>query len=98
MRTTRDETASAARTVASIVGGRTLQEAPGGSSHSVNPARTDERVAEVLLGDAGTYVAACRAAREAQEEWAAVPAPMRKSTRQRRARSSVARKNSGAVP
>src|SRR3712207_8876639 len=79
MRTTdtRDGTASAARTVASIVGGRTLQEAPGGSSHSVNPARTDERVAEVLLGDAGTYVAACRAAREAQEEWAAVPAPIR---------------------
>ena len=85
MRTTdtRDGTASAARTVASIVGGRTLREAPGGSSHSVNPARTDERVAEVLLGDAGTYVAACRAAREAQEEWAAVPAPMRSRVIQR---------------
>ncbi len=85
MRTTdtRDGTASAARTVASIVGGRTLQEAPGGSSHSLNPARTDERVAEVLLGDAGTYVAACRAAREAQEEWAAVPAPIRSRVIQR---------------
>jgi aldehyde dehydrogenase (NAD+) len=34
-------------------------------------------VAEVLLGDAGTFVEACRAAREAQPEWAAVPAPIR---------------------
>src|SRR5215210_1620826 len=79
MRTTdtRDKTVSAARTVASIVGGRTLEDAPGGRSLSVNPARTDETVAEVLLGDAGTFVAACRAAREAQKEWAAVPAPIR---------------------
>ena len=76
MRTTdaRDETVSASRTVASIVGGRTLQDAPGGRSRSVNPARTDETVAEVLLGDAGTFVAACETAREAQKEWAAVPA------------------------
>src|ERR671932_1496384 len=70
-------TVSAARTVASIVGGRTLQDAPGGRFGSINPARTDETVAEVLLGDAGTYVEACRAAREAQKEWAAVPAPIR---------------------
>src|ERR687890_2326492 len=79
MRTTdaRDVTAPSARTVASIVGGRTLEDAPGGSFASVNPAHTDETVAEVLLGDAGTFVAACRAAREAQREWAAVPAPIR---------------------
>src|SRR5215213_3820321 len=79
MRTTdaRDAIAPSARTVASIVGGRTLEAAPGGSFASVNPARTDETVAEVLLGDAGTFVAACRAAREAQREWAAVPAPIR---------------------
>ncbi len=79
MRTTdtRDETVSAARTVASIVGGRTLQDAPGGRFGSVNPARTDETVAEVLLGDASTFVEACRAAHEAQKEWAAVPAPIR---------------------
>src|ERR671932_2885154 len=70
-------TVSAARTVASIVGGRTLQDAPGGRFGSINPARTDETVTEVLLGDAGTFVAACRAAREAQKEWAAVPAPIR---------------------
>jgi acyl-CoA reductase-like NAD-dependent aldehyde dehydrogenase len=80
---TRDETVSAARTVACIVGGRTLQDAPGGRTHSVNPARTDETVAEVLLGDAGTYVAACREAREAQKEWAAVPAPIRSRVIQR---------------
>src|SRR5829696_10347256 len=74
MRTTdaRDATAPSARTVASIVGGRTHEDAPGGSFGSVNPARTDETVAEVLLGDAGTFVAASRAAREAQKEWAAV--------------------------
>src|SRR5215217_4022737 len=79
MRTTdaRDATAPSARTVASIVGGRTLEDAPGGTFGSVNPARTDETVAEVLLGDAGTFVAACQAAREAQREWAAVPAPIR---------------------
>jgi aldehyde dehydrogenase (NAD+) len=34
-------------------------------------------VAEVLLGDADTFVEACRAARAAQAEWAAVPAPVR---------------------
>jgi alpha-ketoglutaric semialdehyde dehydrogenase len=73
----RDATAPSARTVASIVQGRTLQDAPGGTFGSVNPARTDETVAEVLLGDAGTFVAACLAAREAQREWAAVPAPIR---------------------
>jgi acyl-CoA reductase-like NAD-dependent aldehyde dehydrogenase len=79
MRTTdtRDETVSAARTVASIVGGRTLEDAPGGRMNSINPARTGETVAEVLLGDTATFVEACRAARGAQREWAAVPAPIR---------------------
>ena len=85
MRTTdtRDETVSAARTVASIVGGRTLEDAPGGRTLSANPAHTDETVAKVLLGDAATFVAACRAAREAQREWAAVPAPIRSRVIQR---------------
>src|SRR4028118_324211 len=79
MRTTdaREGTASATRTVASVVGGRTPEDAPGGRTKSVNPARKDETVAEVLLGDAGTFVEACRAARGAQENWAAVPAPIR---------------------
>ena len=79
MRTTdaREGTASAHRTVASMVGGMTLDGAPGGRATSTNPAQTDETVAEVLLGDAGTFVEACRAAREAQRGWAAVPAPIR---------------------
>ena len=65
------------RTVASLIGGRTPEDAPGGRTVSTNPAHLDEKVAEVRLGDAGTFVAACRAAREAQAEWAAVPAPTR---------------------
>jgi aldehyde dehydrogenase (NAD+) len=73
----REGTASATRTVASVIGGRTLEDAPGGTVSSVNPARKDEAVAEVLLGDAGTFVEACRAARGAQGNWAAVPAPIR---------------------
>jgi aldehyde dehydrogenase (NAD+) len=79
MRTTDagEGTVSATRTVASIVGGRTPEGAPGGRMASTNPARTDETVAEVYLGDAGTFVEACRAARGAQREWAAVPAPIR---------------------
>jgi aldehyde dehydrogenase (NAD+) len=63
--------------VASIVGGRVEGVAPGGRLRSTNPARLDDTVAEVLLGDAGTFVAACRAAREAQPRWAEVPAPVR---------------------
>ena len=34
-------------------------------------------VCEALLGDASTFLDACRAARAAQREWAAVPAPVR---------------------
>ncbi|MEW6638546.1 MAG: aldehyde dehydrogenase, partial [Actinomycetota bacterium] len=67
---------TATRTVASVIGGKALEDAPGGRMPSTNPARLDDTVAEVLLGDAGTFVAACRAARAAQKEWAAVPAPI----------------------
>ena len=65
------------RTVASIIAGRPATDAPGGHDTSTNPADTSETVADVLLGDAATFVAACEAAREAQREWAAVPAPVR---------------------
>src|SRR3954453_22673853 len=65
------------RTVASIIAGRPATDAPGGHETSTNPADTTETVADVLLGDAATFVAACQAAREAQREWAAVPAPVR---------------------
>ena len=69
--------AAAAATVASIVGGQRREDAPGGRVASTNPARLDETVAEVLLGDAGTFVDACRAARGAQAAWASTPAPVR---------------------
>src|SRR5918993_5973957 len=79
MRTTdaREGTAAQTRSVASMIGGRAPDDAPGGRVASKNPALTTETVAEVLLGDAGTFLEACRAAREAQREWADVPAPIR---------------------
>src|SRR6478672_13593663 len=70
-------TAPATRTVASIVNGKAVTDGPGGTATSRNPANTDDVVADVRLGDASTFVAACEAAREAQREWAAVPAPIR---------------------
>ncbi len=63
--------------LSSVVGGRAVAGAPGGTLASVNPARLDDVVAEVALGDEETFVAACRAAREAQRAWAEVPAPVR---------------------
>src|SRR3954454_18535738 len=70
-------TSVAATTVASIVDGSVRSDAPGGRLTSTNPARLDDVVAEVLLGDASTFVDAARAARAAQKEWASVPAPAR---------------------
>src|SRR3954454_15230199 len=70
-------TAPATRTVASIVNGTSVTDGPGGTAVSTNPANTEDAVAEVRLGDASTFVAACEAAREAQREWAQVPAPIR---------------------
>src|SRR3954467_11479109 len=67
----------ASRPVASYIGGSPASDAPGGTLESVNPANTDEVVAEIQLGDAGTFVDACRAARGAQEAWAHTPAPQR---------------------
>src|ERR671928_1620169 len=74
---TGEGTAAQTRTVASLIGGSSLEDAPGGRMTSVNPARTSETVAEVILGDADTFVKACRIPREARREWAAVPAPIR---------------------
>ena len=65
------------RTVSSVdrrpAGGRR----PGRRIRSTNPARLDDVVAEVALGDAAQLVAAARAARDAQQAWADVPAPVR---------------------
>ncbi len=48
------------------------------STHrSVNPARLDDVVAEVELTTADGFLAACTSARQAQRDWAAVPAPVR---------------------
>ena len=63
--------------VTSIIGGAPVPGAPGGQISSTNPARISEVIAQVCLGDASTFVAAARAAREAQGAWADVPAPVR---------------------
>src|SRR5260221_1552794 len=65
------------RTVSSVIDGRPVADAPGGRIRSTNPARLDEAVAEVALGDAPLLVTAARAARAAQQAWADVPAPVR---------------------
>jgi acyl-CoA reductase-like NAD-dependent aldehyde dehydrogenase len=65
------------RTIRSLVGGVPVDGAPGRSFSVSNPARLDETVAEVELGDASTFIGACRAARDAQRAWAATPAPSR---------------------
>src|SRR5262249_161170 len=44
---------------------------------SVNPSRLTDQVAEVTLASAGTFAAACAAAKRAQPAWADVPAPVR---------------------
>src|SRR5256885_4602569 len=44
---------------------------------STNPANLEDVVFEGALSDADGFVAACRAAREAQPGWADVPAPVR---------------------
>ncbi|MQA79450.1 MAG: aldehyde dehydrogenase family protein [Streptosporangiales bacterium] len=63
--------------VSSVVAGKPVTDAPGGTVTSHNPATLDEAVAEVRFGDSGTYLAACQAARDAQGAWADVPAPVR---------------------
>jgi alpha-ketoglutaric semialdehyde dehydrogenase len=65
------------RTITSVIAGQPAHGAPGGLIRSTNPARTSEVVAEVSLGDASTFAAAARAARDAQSAWADVPAPVR---------------------
>ena len=65
------------RTVASILDGRRPDDAPGGTLTVRDPARLDEIVVEAALGDAETLVQACRRAKEAQDDWSAVPAPVR---------------------
>jgi len=68
---------SATRTVTSVLDGRPVKGAPGGTLTIPNPALLDQTVAEASLGDAGTFLEACHRAKAAQPGWAAVPAPVR---------------------
>ena len=70
-------TATAEKTLASIIDGSPRDDGPGGRLTSTNPARLDDVVAEVLLADGDTFVDAARAAKAAQRDWAKVPAPVR---------------------
>jgi alpha-ketoglutaric semialdehyde dehydrogenase len=65
------------RTISSVIGGTPAPADAARRYESVNPSRTSEVVAEVTMADADTYVAACRAAKDAQPAWADVPAPVR---------------------
>jgi alpha-ketoglutaric semialdehyde dehydrogenase len=65
------------RTITSVIAGTPVTGAPGGTVDDLNPARLEDIVAHVELGDAATFLAAARAAREAQPAWADVPAPVR---------------------
>jgi aldehyde dehydrogenase (NAD+) len=44
---------------------------------SPNPSRLTDLVAEVQLADAATFAAACATAKQAQESWSSIPAPVR---------------------
>src|SRR6266566_2055813 len=65
------------RNVTSIIAGSPAAGATGARFASTNPAHTSEIVADVSPGDASTFVAATRAARQAQQAWADTPAPVR---------------------
>jgi aldehyde dehydrogenase (NAD+) len=65
------------RTITSHIGGSPVGAAAGGSVEDRNPARLDDLIGTVSLGDASTFVAAAKAARAAQPGWADIPAPVR---------------------
>ena len=65
------------KSCSSIVAGKVTDDNRGGHLRSTNPARLSDVVAEVALGDATTFVEACRAAKASQPSWATVPAPIR---------------------
>src|SRR5687767_11977935 len=68
---------TAARTVTSLLDGSAGGDASGGTLTIANPARLAETVVEARLGDAATFLDACRRAQAAEPTWAAVPAPVR---------------------
>src|SRR5438046_2900217 len=60
--------------VRSLVNGKPAHDARGGMRTIANPARLDEIVSEAHLGDAETFLQACRAAKAALPSWYLVPA------------------------
>jgi acyl-CoA reductase-like NAD-dependent aldehyde dehydrogenase len=64
-------------TVTTVINGSPDAGSPAQIFESRNPANLEEIVAEIHLGDAEAFARACRAAREGQPRWAAVPAPVR---------------------
>jgi acyl-CoA reductase-like NAD-dependent aldehyde dehydrogenase len=65
------------RIVSSLIGGRPVEGATGGTLEVADPAHLSDVVAQASLGDAATFVEASRVARRAQRGWADVPAPVR---------------------
>jgi alpha-ketoglutaric semialdehyde dehydrogenase len=63
--------------VRSLVSGPLDADAPGDVRTIANPARLDEIVSEAHLGNAETFLQACRAAKAAHPAWSSVPAPVR---------------------
>jgi alpha-ketoglutaric semialdehyde dehydrogenase len=63
------------RTITALVDGERVESSA--TQENRNPADLDEIVATVHLAEADTFVRACARARQAQPEWAAVPAPVR---------------------
>ncbi|WP_119066207.1 aldehyde dehydrogenase family protein [Rubrobacter indicoceani] len=87
-----DDPDAVVRRLSSVIGGAYVSDAPGGKTVSTNPADGSDVVAEVSMGDPGTFVSACRAAREAQRRWAGVPAPVRSQVVKRAGRIVEANK------
>src|SRR5213080_1477289 len=69
-----------ARSIVSIITGRPADGPAAGVVDSPNPSRLADVVAEVTLADAATFAAACAAAKQAQQLWADIPAPVRGRT------------------
>jgi acyl-CoA reductase-like NAD-dependent aldehyde dehydrogenase len=65
------------RTLSSVIAGQPAGGPAAGTFTSANPSRLSDVVAEVSLADAGTFAAACAAAKRAQPSWAGIPAPVR---------------------
>jgi alpha-ketoglutaric semialdehyde dehydrogenase len=66
------------RSISSLINGEPATSSSSATRIAVtNPADLSDTVADVELGGADTFVAAARAARDAQGAWAATPAPVR---------------------